>query len=1262
MQTSSVTRRTCVILSLFVLGGTLLSDTAWSQGGGRRGGGNRPGGMRDDPTNLLMAFRNKEVAEKLKLTSDQEKQLNEIRDAAFQGMRRINGPEEFEKARKENDEKATKVLTDDQKATWAKIKEDAQATVGKVEPATPAAVAGGVVRAEGAPAAVRGSIPDEQPPVGERAVVSFGSIAAAKAAEKEAEEEGADANDQNRPQAESLPYDVVNREEPNLSFEFRYAPWSDVLKLFADANELTLDLNDVPPGTFNYYDNRQYTMTQALDILNGYLLSKGYILVRRDRFLVCLSTDNPIPPNVVPNVTVTELAKRGKNELLNLILPMEGGLDADAVVGEVQALLGPQGKAVALKSTNSLVLTDIGSNLQRVATLLKSSTPKDTRENAFKSIPLKHILAADAERIVRRLFGLNPPMTTGTTTQQGFGNFGGGRGGGGFGGGFGGGNFGGGGFPGGGFPGGGFPGGGGGGFPGGGGPQGAPGGQGGAPVQSPGSQSPYLGKIMVTADTRTNHLLVAASATMLKVVEEAVKALDTKAVDDDDLGAIKNNPTYPKSYSVRGGDSSSVARALNAAIPGVVLGDDPRSAKIFVQATKEEHADVERYLKEFSGEATGSVTVIKLTKLDPAQVTNSLRNLFLNDSTRAPAIEPDANGRQILVRGTADQVIQVKELLQRLGEYGTTDNDDASIPSDRGNIRKLNTRTHDPAEILGLVERTWDASGRSPFRVVVPRQPSPIRDRRIPGDSNRNLPSEPDSEDSSGPPRRGPARSTKVESDEQRPSERPAGPQRERSSPDSIMPRSKTRPATTQLIPRPLGAQKSNRNPAIQLVSQKIDAPEQLAQADEAELQDSDAPEDGDVDKEVDPKQRDEELKTQPNPAARQKREKPTANDTEPPIAVIIQGNEIILTGPNGESLDELEDLITALVDAIPQRTRWTVFYLMTADATETAQMIERLIPQSSVTTSPVGSDSGLFGTFTSGLSRLGSGMMSATGLNQTLGASQNLRIITDVRSNALFVSGPPDVIRDVEYLLELLDASELPPSRRDRIPQYIPVEYADIDEVAEILESVFKDAMQTEQPQNQQQMNPFAMMMGGANRQNNGKKPQGPDLALGIDRRTSNLIVSCNDSMFRRVEAVVKNIDQRAKEARRTVRIVSLKTADPTVVQTTLTSLMPKVTVSATRSRARRKEEPTVPGSPNQPDPAAMQRMNQQPGAGRFGPGGGQFGGGQFGGQQPGGGFPQGGFQGGGNRGGNNQGGGGRGNFGGGNFGGGNFGGGRGR
>ena len=51
------------------------------------------------------------------------------------------------------------------------------------------------------------------------------------------------------------------------------------------------------------------------------------------------------------------------------------------------------------------------------------------------------------------------------------------------------------------------------------------------------------------------------------------------------------------------------------------------------------------------------------------------------------------------------------------------------------------------------------------------------------------------------------------------------------------------------------------------------------------------------------------------------------------------------------------------------------------------------------------------------------------------------------------------------------------------------PVEYADVDDVKEILDSVFKDAMTPEQQQQGGQgFNPLAMMMGGGGNRGGGR------------------------------------------------------------------------------------------------------------------------------------------------------------------------------
>ncbi len=1064
--------------------------------------------------------------ETLKLSEEQRTQLQSVREKMSEALRELpeDASDDDRKAKLISFEAdALKVLNPEQRVTWDKGKAEYAQKVTEMRArfqeggfgprpigGPPPTGSGPVPAGPQPPVGPRMALPNTPPPDGEQVAASFGATGGPAA----------------RPR------------EPRMSFNFRYAPWAEVLKLFADAAGLTLDLNDSPAGTFNYYDDQEYTATEALDVLNGYLLPKGYILLRRDRFLVCVNIDEGIPPNLIPTITVEELGQRGKNELVSLVIPLNEGIEADKIVGEVRELLGPQGKASALKNTNSIVVADIGINVRRVYALLQAGTSVDNRETAFKSIPLKHISATDAERMVRRLFGLNPTTTSTTpTTQMQFSPWGG--------------------------------------SPWGGGPPSF--GRDGRPdfsqmqqqqqpssssrSSSSGTTSPYTGKIMVSADTRTNHLLVTASASLLKIVEEMVLAMDTDADASGKPIVASDSPIRLKVYNVTGADVAQVARTLSMLMPGLAIIDDARSAKLHIQATDPEHKEVEELLRSLTGDGANSVAVIPLTRLDPIAATNTLRNLFINEGTRAPTIEADALGRRLMVRGTPDQVAQVKALLTQLGEGGTTEQVEST---NRGPVRTFPLGGRDPEEFLPLLRQVWATQTKNPIRVVVPSQPSPIQDRKIPsrnGNPLQGLFPETQPMPLQPAPVREPA--------DDRSTRRPAAPTIQRAS--LQQPVEEVEPAEPQPPVRKLTNTLPDEDPLDRFLKSFLD------------------------DAEAKP------AVTQPEaamPAEGDDAPQTTATDGQQlPIGISIIGDEMVITSKDLEALDQFEALMETLSMSIPARTRWTVFYLRSADATETAQMLERLFPQSTVTTSTQSTD-GLLGSFAGGMSSLGRGMMNVTGLNETLGG-QSLRIVTDIRANALFVTGASDKIQEIEQMLQLLDSAELPESLRDRLPRSIAVEYADINEVADVIESVFKDSMQGEQGGGQQQQgrnfNPLQMLMAqGGGGQGGGRGARGPELTLGVDSRTSHLIVSCNDALFRRIEELVQTIDQRAKDARQTVRIVPLTTADPTLVSSTLSSLIPKVTVSATRSarRPRTQETGAQPGGggvQDRPQPEAV-------------------------------------------------------------------------
>ena len=278
----------------------------------------------------------------------------------------------------------------------------------------------------------------------------------------------------------------------------------------------------------------------------------------------------------------------------------------------------------------------------------------------------------------------------------------------------------------------------------------------------------------------------------------------------------------------------------------------------------------------------------------------------------------------------------------------------------------------------------------------------------------------------------------------------------------------------------------------------------------------------------------------------------------------------------------------------------------------------------------------------TSGLSSFGGSLMDMSGVGSLSGATA-LRIIPDVRSNSLYVQGPADAVRQVDELLAQIDAPK-PGTERDRVARPIPVEYADVNEVADIVREVYKE--QTADGLGSMAGmfggggrggrgggNPLAMLMGGGGDDEDGPSVQ---LSVAVDTRTSRLIVSAPDDLFTQVQTLVRDLDDAAKDANRSVRFVTLKDADAAFVTQSLGAMMPGVTSGSVVRSPRTVGQGGSPAAPTTATPTAgsddggardamrammMQRMMQ--GGGGFGgrageagdAGGGRGGGGQRGG-----------------------------------------------
>jgi RNA polymerase sigma factor (sigma-70 family) len=113
--------------------------------------------------------------------------------------------------------------------------------------------------------------------------------------------------------------------EKRYAFEVRDKPWASVLEWLSDQTGLPFNSTHRPAGTFTLIAPRggkTYTLPQIIDILNEALVQQKLLLVRREASFTLVSIDKGIDSAFVPRVRPEDLDKRGKTELVTVVLSL----------------------------------------------------------------------------------------------------------------------------------------------------------------------------------------------------------------------------------------------------------------------------------------------------------------------------------------------------------------------------------------------------------------------------------------------------------------------------------------------------------------------------------------------------------------------------------------------------------------------------------------------------------------------------------------------------------------------------------------------------------------------------------------------------------------------------------------------------------------------------------------------------------------------------------------------------------------------------
>ena len=629
------------------------------------------------------------------------------------------------------------------------------------------------------------------------------------------------------------------------------------------------------------------------------------------------------------------------------------------------------------------------------------------------------------------------------------------------------------------------------------------GGRGGTPLQQQPNQQQNANEppVTVTIVEATNTLLVNAGAAKMKVIEQVVQAIDVDSGTASGPGGFSSpsdNKPYFNVYQLENADAQEVARSLGVLHPGLVVNEDARRRRIHIYANPEQHRKIAEDIQLMDGGGTGGETLarIPLSGISAVEAANMLFSLYVNvDKDDAPSFQSDPSGKNLIMRGTGSQVSQARLLLSQYS--GGTE---ASFVRQTGPVRTIPLGDgRSAAEVANTLKRILEAAIPNSIEVINPSAPNQDRPAQTPP----------------GQPRRTSRR--RPRDDDRR---------------DASLLREKGL--------RVLTASQTSSGPSDQPADGPTDQPDDQppAKPDDASGQPAD----------------DSAPTSDSNDA-----QKPASQQKPPDARLVIHvdWDNLKIISQDEKLLDYVQGILNKVLSSIPAKTSWSVFYLQSADATETSVMLQQLM---------LGSTTSLLLAGTNGLVAAAS--------------STGLRIVPETRTNALFVTGPTALVQDVQNWLKVLDTDEadLPASLRSRIPRMIPVRYADVNQVAEIVREVYSDSMQSPLSDGDRRRlgnNPFDRFRSRRSFSRGSSRINGNDssrnnnkvrLTLGIDTQNSQLVVSSNDALFQQIKELVATLDDLSYQAQPTVSVYALDNANSAIVQQALGSLFPQVTVSTTR------------------------------------------------------------------------------------------------
>jgi type II secretory pathway component GspD/PulD (secretin) len=240
-------------------------------------------------------------------------------------------------------------------------------------------------------------------------------------------------------------------------------------------------------------------------------------------------------------------------------------------------------------------------------------------------------------------------------------------------------------------------------------------------------------------------------AEKVQILKDLVEQMDVAAEDSQDIGVVET--VEVRRHKVRGIDvqlAFEIASQMLAGIPEVRLAKDDAAKQLYLQARPSEHKMIEEMLNNLESGEASSFEVIQLKNLDTQLAIAAIKKFFnLTDDADgedgSPVIDGDILAQQVWIKGTGNQVEQIRTFLSNLEQNTRSSN---PFPDTVSQI-PLTGRAADRA--LEQASRMWEVlGGENRIRILKPgKQEGGLRQKSFAPDSKPKPPTKPADESKS---------------------------------------------------------------------------------------------------------------------------------------------------------------------------------------------------------------------------------------------------------------------------------------------------------------------------------------------------------------------------------------------------------------------------------------------------------------------------------------------------------------------------------